>query len=467
MHLLPPGPRETVLSWLEGLRRALPARAWRASAPPEAEPRYPAGRAWCVPVPPRLRGRPYTGARERRNLTDLPAFIAGLPKAELHVHHVGSASPGIVAELAARHEGRSPVPADPEALADYFAFRDFAHFIEVYLSVVDLIRDPEDVRMLTYEVARELARQQVRYAELTVTPYSHVHRGHPRAGVLRGDRGRPQTAPPPTSASTCAGASTSPARPACRPPRRRCGSRSRSAPTGWSASASAGPRSGCRGRSSSRTSTGRAPPGCAACRTPARPPARRPIWDALRDLGAERIGHGIAAAQDPRLLAHLAEHRIPLEVCPTSNVRDPGGRHLDEHPLRRWSRPGCLVTHQLRRPADVRHHAQRRVRGRRPPARRSDRTGLAALARDAVDRGLPRRGRQGRGSRAEIDAYLACWHAAEAAERGGARREQVLGDRDLPPRDGCTGRLVPGRVAGGTDGFGDDPDTHRPVRGPG
>jgi len=112
-------------------------------------------------------------------VTDLTSFIAGLPKAELHVHHVGSASPRIVAELAARHEGNSPVPADPAALADYFAFRDFRHFIEVYLSVVDLIRDADDVRMLTYEIGRELGRQQVRYAELTITPYSSVRRGIP------------------------------------------------------------------------------------------------------------------------------------------------------------------------------------------------------------------------------------------------------------------------------------------------
>lgn len=70
---------------------------------------------------------------------DLHAFIAGLPKAELHVHHVGSASPRIVSELAARHPD-SKVPSDPEALADYFTFTDFAHFIDVYLSVVDLIR---------------------------------------------------------------------------------------------------------------------------------------------------------------------------------------------------------------------------------------------------------------------------------------------------------------------------------------
>src|SRR4029450_5242959 len=112
-------------------------------------------------------------------MTELTSYIAGLPKAELHVHHVGSASPRIVAELAARHEGDTPVPADPAALADFFAFRDFAHFVEIYLSVVDLIRDDEDVRMLTYEIARPLARGQGRYAELTVPPYSHVRRGIP------------------------------------------------------------------------------------------------------------------------------------------------------------------------------------------------------------------------------------------------------------------------------------------------
>ncbi len=110
--------------------------------------------------------------------TDLTTFIAGLPKAELHVHHVGSASPRIVAELAARHPD-SPVPQDPQALARFFTFTDFAHFIDVYLATVGLLRTAEDVRMLTYEVARDLAAQQVRYAELTMTPYTSVVRGIP------------------------------------------------------------------------------------------------------------------------------------------------------------------------------------------------------------------------------------------------------------------------------------------------
>ena len=81
-----------------------------------------------IPVTPIARVRSHRGPRRNpasrsREDLDRPAttFIAGLPKAELHVHHVGSASPRIVAELAARHPD-STVPTDPEALADYFTF---------------------------------------------------------------------------------------------------------------------------------------------------------------------------------------------------------------------------------------------------------------------------------------------------------------------------------------------------------
>ncbi len=57
------------------------------------------------------------------------------------------------------------------------------------------------------------------------------------------------------------------------------------------------------------------------------------IWAAIEDLGAERIGHGIAAVHDPVLLAYLAEHQIALEVCPTSNVRTRSVPSIAQHPL--------------------------------------------------------------------------------------------------------------------------------------
>ncbi|WP_306206629.1 adenosine deaminase [Actinoplanes sp. RD1] len=276
-------------------------------------------------------------------MTGLTEFIAGLPKAELHVHHVGSASPRIVAELAARHEGTSPVPADPAALADYFAFRDFAHFIEVYLSVVDLIRDDEDVRTLTYEVARELARQQVRYAELTVTPYSSVKRGI--------------AAPAFVAAIEDARASAA----------RDFGIELR-----WCfdipgeaglAAAEETLRIALEEKADGLVSFGLGGPEIGVPRPQFKPyfdQARaaglhsvphagettgpETIWDALRELGAERIGHGTSAARDPQLLAYLAEHQIPLEVCPTSNLRTRAVAAIEDHPLPLFVEAGVPVT---------------------------------------------------------------------------------------------------------------------------
>jgi aminodeoxyfutalosine deaminase len=68
------------------------------------------------------------------------------------------------------------------------------------------------------------------------------------------------------------------------------------------------------------------------------------IWDALNVLGAERIGHGTSAAQDPALLAHLAEHGIPLEVCPSSNIATRAVERLEDHPIRVFSDAGVVVT---------------------------------------------------------------------------------------------------------------------------
>jgi adenosine deaminase len=68
------------------------------------------------------------------------------------------------------------------------------------------------------------------------------------------------------------------------------------------------------------------------------------IWDAITYLGAERIGHGIAAVRDERLLRHLSESGIVLEVCPTSNVRTRSVPSLAEHPLPALVAAGVTVT---------------------------------------------------------------------------------------------------------------------------
>ncbi|MFD0851430.1 adenosine deaminase, partial [Actinomadura adrarensis] len=77
----------------------------------------------------------------------LDAFIDALPKVELHVHLVGSASVPTVLELARRHPG-SGVPVTEDDLRAFYAFRDFPHFAKVYMAVSSLVRTPGDVATL-------------------------------------------------------------------------------------------------------------------------------------------------------------------------------------------------------------------------------------------------------------------------------------------------------------------------------
>jgi adenosine deaminase len=276
-------------------------------------------------------------------MNDLDTFIAGLPKAELHVHHVGSASPRIVAELAGRHQGATPVPADPELLADYFTFTDFGHFIHVYLSVVDLIRDAEDVWTLTYEIARELATQQVRYAELTLTPFSSIRRGiaaeaycdavedaRRRAATDHGVQLRWCFDIPGEAGLEAADVTLDVAL--------------RQRPDGLVSFGLGGPEQGVgREQFAPHFAAARAA-GLHSVPHAGESTGPQTVWDALNHLGAERIGHGIAAARDPRRLAHLRERQIPLEVCPTSNVCTRSVPSLAEHPLPALVAAGVPVT---------------------------------------------------------------------------------------------------------------------------
>jgi aminodeoxyfutalosine deaminase len=277
----------------------------------------------------------------------LSAFIAGLPKAELHVHHVGSASPRIVSELAARHPG--VVPSDLDALKEFFAFRDFAHFIDVYLAVVGLVRTPEDVRLLTYEVAREMAEgQQVRYAELTCTPYTSVLPEKDGVGmpieayteaiedariaaerdlglVLRWIYDVPGEAGAPAADATLTYALDH-------------------RPEGLVAFGLGGPEVGVPRAWFEPHFTAARAAGLHSVPHAGETTGPETVWDSLRLLGAERIGHGTSSAQDPALLAHLAETRVPLEVCPSSNVATRAVASLDEHPLRAFVEAGVSVT---------------------------------------------------------------------------------------------------------------------------
>ena len=268
------------------------------------------------------------------------AFVAGLPKAELHVHHVGSASPRIVSELARRHPGT--VPSDLDELRDFYTFRDFGHFIEVYLAVVNLVREPEDVRLLTYEIAAEMAGQSIRYAELTCTPYTNVRAGVPieafveavedaREAALRDHNVRLQWIwDVPGEFGVDAAAATV--------------SYLDRAPSSLVGFGLGGPEIGVpRPQFQPYFDQARAL-GLHSVPHAGETTGPETVWDALRLLGAERIGHGTTSTQDPVLLDHLVAEGVPLEVCPTSNIATRAVERLDEHPIKEMYAAGAVVT---------------------------------------------------------------------------------------------------------------------------
>lgn len=277
-------------------------------------------------------------------MAPIDAFIDQLPKVELHLHLVGSASALTVLELAGRHPG-SRVPASPAELVTFYEFRDFPHFADVYDAVSSLIREPADVAALVLGAARDLASQIVRYAELTVTPYTHTAAGIPAAALtealdlaaraalrehgvelayifdIRGELGAPSAYGtlehalrwPPEALTGFGIGGIEQARPGY------AGVLREVFGTAIAAGLHSVPHAG--------EMTG---------------PAT--IWEALTGLRAERIGHGINCLEDPRLVAELRARQIPLEVCPTSNVCTKQVADLAAHPLPRLLAEGLFVT---------------------------------------------------------------------------------------------------------------------------
>ncbi|WP_394823584.1 adenosine deaminase [Pendulispora albinea] len=273
---------------------------------------------------------------------NIKAFIEGLPKAELHVHHIGSASPRIVSQLAARHPD-SKVPADPDALASYFTFRDFAHFVEIYLSVVDLVRDAEDVRLLTYEIARDMARQNIRYAELTITPYSSIRRGISAGAFIEAIE----------DARKAASSELGVALQWCFDIPGEAGLEAAQVtldvaldlhPNGLVSFGLGGPEIGVPRPQFAPYFQRAIAVGLHSVPHAGESTGPETIWDSLLHLRAERIGHGTSCTRDPALVRHLVEHSIPLEVCPTSNVATRSVKSLDEHPIKEMVAQGVWVT---------------------------------------------------------------------------------------------------------------------------
>jgi aminodeoxyfutalosine deaminase len=263
-----------------------------------------------------------------------------MAKADLHVHLVGSAAPEAVAALAARHPG-SGMPVDADQLTAFFAFRDFAHFIEVYTAVSDLIGMPEDVVTLVSGLAADMRAQGTAYAEVTVTPTSHLKAGITASELAHAlDAGAAAAGAEGVELAWVYDIAGGDGREAAQQTLDAALNHPPAALIGFGLG---GGEAGVR-RASFRDefAVARAA-GLHSLPHAGESAGPGEVWAAIDELAAERIGHGIAAAGDPALLDRLREERITLEICPSSNVATGVVPFLAAHPLPRLLDAGVPV----------------------------------------------------------------------------------------------------------------------------
>jgi adenosine deaminase len=262
-----------------------------------------------------------------------------VPKVELHLHLEGAIPYDTLWKLIQKYGGDPAVP-DLAALQRKFEYTDFPHFIETWIWKNSFLREYEDFTLFAEAVARDLASQNIRYVEAFYSPPDFSRRGlHLQrmteairtglgrvheveialiADVVRdngpenafdmlaqvnevrnlgvigiGLGGSEQSFPP------------EPFKPVYAAARR----------LGLHTTAHAGEAAGV---------------GC--------------IWGAIRALHVERIGHGVRAGEDEKLLDYLAEKQLPLELCPLSNVRTGVVKSIDEHPVRTLFERDLFIT---------------------------------------------------------------------------------------------------------------------------
>lgn len=279
------------------------------------------------------------------NRSALPAPFAALPKAELHLHLEGSIQPETVAALARRH---GSALSEAEVRARY-SYTDFTGFLEAFKWVTSYLREPADYAVILQDLAEYLLSQNVVYAEITLSTGVMLLRGQsPEANfpailraaepfaarglqlgfvfdavrhfgvdaAMRVVEAAEQSRCPELVAFGIGGDEMQVGTTELRPVYERA------AKAGLHRLIHAGEVGGA-----------------------------EKIREAVELLGAERIGHGIAAIHDPALMDLLAQRRVALEVCPASNVctgalarqlRNPGAQ-IPDHPLPRLLRHGIPI----------------------------------------------------------------------------------------------------------------------------
>jgi adenosine deaminase len=278
---------------------------------------------------------------EQRDSALTDGFLRRMPKAELHIHIEGSLEPEMMLEIAARNGVRLRYRSVKE-VREAYDFSDLQSFLDLYYEATGVLLYERDFYELTLAYLRKAASQGVRHAEVFFDPQAHTSRGvHFETAITGTHRAL-------LDGRRLLGVSSHLIL---------CFLRHLSAEEAMETLRQALPyRDWIVGVGLDSTEVGHPPEGFKAVfEEAARHGFRRVahageegppeyIRQALDELGAERIDHGVRCLEDPTLVRRLKEERVPLTVCPLSNVRLRVFPSIGDHPARRMLREGLRVT---------------------------------------------------------------------------------------------------------------------------
>lgn len=271
----------------------------------------------------------------------LSTFVRGMPKAELHIHIEGSLEPELIFDLASRNQVSIPYPS-VEALRAAYAFTNLQSFLDIYYAGASVLLHEQDFFDMAWAYFLRAKADNITHAELFFDPQTHTDRGVAFAAVING-LGR-----------------------ACDQAQRElgiqaelilCFLRHLDEASALATLEEARPHLGkFIGVGLDSSELGHPPEKFARVFAEARqlglravahageegPPAY--IWSALDVLKVERIDHGVQSLKDPDLVSRLVRERIPLTVCPLSNVKLCVFEQLSQHNLKQMLDLGLVAT---------------------------------------------------------------------------------------------------------------------------
>lgn len=262
-----------------------------------------------------------------------------LPKVELHLHLEGAIPIPALWELVQKYGG-DPRVTDEEALREYFKFRDFPHFLELWVWKNSFIREYEDFTFLSAAVATQLKEENIRYVEAFFSPVRFKQEGLETGRLLESVRAGLDSVKGievalipdlvrdfgPVTASEVldevselhslgvigigiGGAEHN------HPPELFTKVYQTARERGLHTTIHAGEAAGADS-----------------------------VWAAINSLEVDRIGHGTRSIEDEKLMKHLADTQLPIEMCPLSNVATGVVSSLANHPIRQFFDKGVMVT---------------------------------------------------------------------------------------------------------------------------